>query len=71
MSCRHAVIFFAQPLEPPSPEAKLARDFGITLFSRAKGTHFLVYHGVENIDFDVKLPPKLEVANLKQKAAAD
>ena len=50
---------------------KLARDFGITLFSRAKGTHFLVYHGVENIDFDVKLPPKLEVANLKQKAAAD
>ena len=50
---------------------KLARDFGITLFSRAQGTHFLVYHGAENIDFDVKLPPKLEVANLKHKAAAD
>jgi len=50
---------------------KLARDFGITLFSRAQSTHFLVYHGMENIDFDVKLPPKLEVANLKKKAAAD
>jgi len=50
---------------------KLARDFGITLFSRAKGRHFLVYHGAENIEFDVKLPPKLEVANLKRKAAAD
>jgi FdhD protein len=50
---------------------KLARDFGITLFSRAKGRHFLVYHGAENIKFDVKLPPKLEVANLKRKAAAD
>jgi FdhD protein len=49
----------------------LARDFGITLFSRAKGRHFLVYHGAENIDFDVNLPPKLEVANLKRKAATD
>lgn len=49
----------------------LARDFGITLFSRAKGKHFLVYHGAENIEFDVELPPKLEVANLKHKAAAE
>ncbi len=50
---------------------KLARDFGITLFSRAKGRHFLVYNGAENIELDVNLPPKLEVANLKRKAGAD
>lgn len=50
---------------------KLAQDFGITLFSRAKGKHFLVYNGAENIELDVNLPPKLEVANLKRKAGAD
>lgn len=44
---------------------KLARDFGVTLFSRAKGTHFLVYNGAEHIEFDVSLPPKRAVANLK------
>ena len=44
---------------------KLARDFGVILFSRAKGKHFLVYHGAEHIDFDVSLPPKRAVANLK------
>ncbi len=44
---------------------KLARDFGVTLFSRAKGTHFLVYNGSEHIEFDVSLPPKRAVANLK------
>ena len=45
---------------------KLAKDFGVTLFSRAKGTHFLLYHGAGNIEFDVSLPPKRAVANLKQ-----
>ena len=44
---------------------KLAMDFGVILFSRAKGKHFLVYHGAEHIDFDVSLPPKRAVANLK------
>ena len=44
---------------------KLAKDFGVTLFSRAQGKHFLVYHGAEHIDFDVSLPPKRAVANLK------
>ena len=47
---------------------KLARDTGVTLFSRANGKHFLVYSGAENIEFDVELPPKLEVANLREKA---
>ena len=45
---------------------RLAQDLGVTLFSRAKGKHFLVYHGAENIEFDVSLPPKLEVANVKK-----
>lgn len=47
---------------------KLARDLGVTLFSRANGKHFLLYNGEENIEFDVELPPKLEVANLRKKA---
>jgi FdhD protein len=35
---------------------KLAQDLGVTLFSRAKGRHFLIYHGRENVEFDVRLP---------------
>ncbi len=50
---------------------KLAQDFGITLFSRAGTRHFLIYHGAENIDFDVKLPPKLEVANLQRNTVSE
>ncbi len=44
---------------------KLAKDFGVILFSRAAGKHFLIYNGVEHIEFDVSLPPKHDVANLK------
>jgi FdhD protein len=44
---------------------KLAQDTGVTMFSRANGKHFLIYNGVENIEFDTKLPPKLSVANVK------
>ncbi|MGB1799474.1 MAG: formate dehydrogenase accessory sulfurtransferase FdhD [Gammaproteobacteria bacterium] len=44
----------------------LARDLNITLLSRAKNKHFLVYNGSENIVYDVDLPAKHEVANLKQ-----
>ncbi|MCL1144260.1 formate dehydrogenase accessory sulfurtransferase FdhD [Shewanella gaetbuli] len=33
---------------------ELAQQLGITLIARAKGRHFLVYNGVENIDFDAK-----------------
>lgn len=49
---------------------KLARDVGVTLFSRAKGKHFLIYNGAETVDFDVSLPPKLSVANIKKTAKA-
>lgn len=43
----------------------LARDMNITLLSRAKSKHFLIYNGAENIEFDAELPPKREVANVK------
>lgn len=36
----------------------LARRLGVTLVARAKGHHFLVYHGAEHIDFDA--PPQVE-----------
>jgi FdhD protein len=33
---------------------ELAQELGVTLIARAKGRHFLVYHGAENIDFDAR-----------------
>lgn len=33
---------------------EIARRVGVTLIARAKGEHFLVYHGAENLDFDAK-----------------
>jgi FdhD protein len=43
----------------------LAQDMGVTLLSRTRSRHFLVYNGAENIEFDTELPPKLSVANVK------
>ena len=45
---------------------ELARKIGVTLIARAKGNHFLVYHGDEQIDYDA-VParrPQREVATL-------
>lgn len=36
----------------------LARDLGVTMLSRAKGKHFLIYNGRENIELDADLPSK-------------
>ncbi len=33
----------------------LARKVGVTMIARAKGTHFLVYHGASDLEFDVRL----------------
>lgn len=44
----------------------LAKDMNITLLSRAKSKHFLVYNGMENIEFDTELPAKKDVANIKK-----
>lgn len=43
----------------------LAKKTGVILLSRAKGKHFLVYNGGEKIEFDVELPAKQSVANIK------
>lgn len=37
---------------------ELAQKLGITIIARAKGRHFLVYHGVENLEFDAPSKPK-------------
>lgn len=37
---------------------KLAQDLGVTMLSRAKGKHFLVYNGREHVELDADLPPK-------------
>jgi FdhD protein len=34
----------------------LARKLGVTMIARAKGAHFLVYHGASNIVFDARPP---------------
>jgi FdhD protein len=47
---------------------KLARDMNVTMLARAKNKHFLIYNGHETIEFDVKLPKKLDVANLASKS---
>lgn len=43
----------------------LAREKNITLVARAQRKHFLVYNGMEYIEYDVSLPPKLEVSHMK------
>ena len=36
----------------------IAKETGVTLIGRAKGRHFLAYHGAENIDYDAKPDPR-------------
>ncbi|SQH74431.1 Sulfur carrier protein FdhD [Shewanella benthica] len=36
---------------------ELAQQMGITMIARAKGKHFLIYNGADNIEFDA-IPPK-------------
>jgi FdhD protein len=37
---------------------EIAQRVGVTLIARAKGRHFLVYHGGELIDYDDMPPPR-------------
>jgi len=50
---------------------ELARKVGVTLIARAKGRHFLVYNGAENIDFDAKPAAAPKVVEHKAAAAAE
>lgn len=44
---------------------ELARKVGVTLIARAKGQHFLVYNGVENIEFDAIPKPRSTAGHTK------
>ncbi|MEZ5476416.1 MAG: formate dehydrogenase accessory sulfurtransferase FdhD [Thiolinea sp.] len=37
---------------------ELAQRLGVTLIARAKGRHFLIYHGAERIIFDAVPQPR-------------
>ena len=43
---------------------ELARDLGVVMFARAKGKHFLVYHGHPQVEFDAK--PEMKRRTLRQ-----
>ena len=45
----------------------LAKKVGVTLIARAKGRHFLAYHGADRIEFDAK--PRLHTAAAPQPAS--
>ena len=47
----------------------LAQELGVTMIARAKGKHFLVYHGAENIVFDDR--PAVRAASESRKGAND
>ena len=40
---------------------ELAQDLRVTMIARAKGRHFLVYNGVNTIDYE-EIPPRRRVA---------
>jgi len=44
---------------------ELAQELGMTMIARAKGKHFLVYNGAENIIFDAS--PEQHLAQTKRK----
>jgi len=50
---------------------EIAQKVGVTLIARAKGRHFLVYHGGELIEFDEMPPPKLRSPLKETRHSAD
>ena len=42
---------------------ELANEIGMTMIARAKGKHFLVYNGKENVTFDA-IPPERRIPPL-------
>lgn len=47
---------------------ELARELGIIIIARAKGNHFLVYHGADDVVFDAR-PPARPMAEVAVKAS--
>jgi FdhD protein len=50
---------------------ELAQQLGVTMVARAKGRHFLVYHGADNILFDAPPPPRPGDAPHRRAAGED
>lgn len=50
---------------------ELAQQLGVALIARAKGRHFLVYHGVEQMEFDAMPPPRASGTTFQQRGAAE
>ena len=38
---------------------ELAEHLGLTMIARAKGKHFLIYHGAENVELDAVPPQRI------------
>ncbi len=49
----------------------IARQVGVTLIARAKGRHFLVYHGGELIDYDAMPPKRAPAAGRETRRSPD
>ena len=49
----------------------IAKKVGVTMIARAKGRHFLVYHGGELIEFDDVPPARPRHARKDTRAAPD
>ena len=47
---------------------ELAETLGVMMVARAKGRHFLVYHGADRIDFDA-IPVKGQAADRRRASA--
>ena len=43
----------------------LARELSMTMIARAKGRHFLIYNGADNMILDAKPPPRPAAANVQ------
>ena len=50
---------------------ELARQVGVLMIARAKGRHFLIYHGAERFDFDAKPAPRLGEPGMRRAASAN
>ncbi|MFM1892397.1 MAG: hypothetical protein RLZ44_1474, partial [Pseudomonadota bacterium] len=48
---------------------ELARQVGVMMIARAKGRHFLIYHGAERFSFDAKPALRAQEHGLRQVAA--
>ena len=44
---------------------ELAQELGVTMIARARGKHFMVYHGADNIIFDAQPEPRKTPAERK------